>query len=92
MQQLFVKLFDPKPNGPETAWLLANLLQVKIPRSTLKKEIEEHPDYPSLLSISDGPNNYGIETQIQGDLFNGSEIFLFRVNVLLTYNITQWPS
>lgn len=61
MQQLFVKLFDPKPNGPETAWLLANLLQVKISRSTLKKEIEEHPDYPSLLSISDVLNNYGID-------------------------------
>jgi len=61
MQQLFVKLFEPKPNGPETAWMLANLLQVKISRSTLKREIEEHPDYPSLLSISDVLNNYGVD-------------------------------
>jgi len=81
MQQLFVRLFDPKPNGAERV----NLLQVKISHSTLKKEIEEHL---SLLSISDVLNNYGIDnvtarfnrykfiniptpfiTQIKGDLF-----------------------
>jgi uncharacterized membrane protein/protein-disulfide isomerase len=55
------KLFEPKTNGPEIAAMLATLLQVKISATTLGKEIEEHPDYPSLLSLSDVLNNYGIE-------------------------------
>jgi uncharacterized membrane protein len=54
-------LFEPLSNGSETAQLLAELLNVKISATTLVKEIEEHPNYPSLLSISDLLNNYGIE-------------------------------
>jgi len=48
-------------NGPEIAWLLTNLLHVQTSRSTLKKEIEDHTDYPSLLSISNILIKYGIE-------------------------------
>jgi len=55
------KLFEPKTNGPEAAILLTSLLDVNISSTTLTKEIEEHPDYPSLLSISDVLNTYGIE-------------------------------
>jgi len=62
MPNFLTKLLDPTPNGPESAMLLATLLDVKISATTLKKEIEEHPDYPSLLSISDVLNGYGIET------------------------------
>lgn len=54
-------LFVPKSNAPEAAKSLADLLQVKITKTTLAKEIEGHPDYPSLLSISDVLKNYGIE-------------------------------
>jgi len=52
---------EPKTNGSVTAKLLSDLLNVKISTSSLKKEIEEHPDYPSLLSISDILGGYGIE-------------------------------
>lgn len=52
---------EPKSNASEAAKLLTDALKVKITKSTLSKEIEEHPDYPSLLSISDVLNNYAVE-------------------------------
>jgi len=61
MFNLVERLFYPKSNGPETVKLLADILQVKITRTTLTHELETHPDYPSLLSISDVLNNHGIE-------------------------------
>lgn len=41
--------------------MLTTLLDVRLSRSTLKKEIEEHPDYPSLLSVGDVLASHGIE-------------------------------
>jgi uncharacterized membrane protein len=72
MKNYLVRLFEPKANGPETAALLADLLHVKISGTTLKKEIEQHPNYPSLLSVSDVLNNYGIENL--GVKFNPEKI------------------
>jgi uncharacterized membrane protein/protein-disulfide isomerase len=60
MYSIIQKLFEPKTNCSEAAKLLADLLDVKITGTTLKNSIEEHPDYPSLLSISDVLNNFGI--------------------------------
>jgi len=54
-------LFEPKTNGPEAATLITTLLNIKVSASTLEKEIEEHPDYPSLLSISDVLNSYKVD-------------------------------
>lgn len=61
MQHLLSRLLEPKTNGAEITHLLAGLLDVKIAESTIKKELEDHPDYPSLLSISDILSNYGVE-------------------------------
>jgi len=36
-------------------------LEVNITKTTLTQEIEQHPDYPSLFSISDVLTNFGIE-------------------------------
>jgi len=55
------KYYNQKDNGPEATKLLLDLLNVKISWSTLKKEIEEHPDFLSLASISDVLNGYGVE-------------------------------
>ena len=60
MHHLLVKLFEAKTNASQMAILLVELLNVKISKETLTKEIEEHPNYPSLLSISDVLNDYGI--------------------------------
>jgi uncharacterized membrane protein len=61
MQNLLTKLLEPKTNGPEITSLLAKLLNVKISDGTIKKELEQHPDYPSLLSISDVLTHFGVE-------------------------------
>lgn len=54
-------LFEPKSNAPETAKLLVDELNVKITATTLYKEIQEHPNYPSLASVSDVLSHYGID-------------------------------
>jgi uncharacterized membrane protein/protein-disulfide isomerase len=73
MPNFLTKLLEPTANGPEAAQLLVKLLNVKITVTTLKKGIEEHPDYPSLLSISDVLNDYRIENmgiKFNSDTFN----------------------
>jgi uncharacterized membrane protein len=56
-----INLLSPKTDIIETAWLFAASLTVKISYSTLKKEIEEHPFYPSLLSVSEVISSFGIK-------------------------------
>jgi uncharacterized membrane protein/thiol-disulfide isomerase/thioredoxin len=64
MRKIITKLLEPKHNAPEAAFLLAELLEAKISRSTLEKDIKSHPDYPAFLSISDVLNNHGIENLV----------------------------
>lgn len=56
-----LSLFESKTNGPKAAKILLDILNVKVTATTLIREIEEHPDYPSLLSISDVLNNHDVE-------------------------------
>jgi len=58
---LLTKILEPRTNAPEITWTFTNLLAVKLSASTIEKDLEVHPDYPSLLSISDVLNNYDIE-------------------------------
>ncbi len=58
---MFWKLTEPKPNGPLAAQLFLDILGVKLSATTLQNEVEDHPDYPSLLSISDVFSRYNIE-------------------------------
>lgn len=53
MLDLIKKIFRPGNSEPEITWLLLSALQVKVSRTTVTNLLEEHPDYPSLLSISD---------------------------------------
>lgn len=61
MYSFLENLVEPKPNGPEVAKLLLDILNIQVSMSTLQSEIMEHSEYPSLISISDILNNYGIE-------------------------------
>jgi len=54
-------LFEPENNLVAVVLSLVELLDAKITQTTLKKEITAHPDYPSLLSISDVLTRHGIE-------------------------------
>ena len=82
MQNLLSKLLEPKTNGPQIAEVLISLIGVKISNSTLIKEIEEHPNYPSLLSISDVLTNYGVDNI-------GIKFDIAKINSLPSPFITQ---
>lgn len=56
------KWFSKKDNYSTVAFLLLKELNVPVTMASLKKLLHEHPDYPSLLSISDVLNNYGVAT------------------------------
>lgn len=58
----FRRLFSRDSATVEATKFLVDALKVKITRTTLSTELEEHPNYPSLLSISDVLNKYGVET------------------------------
>jgi uncharacterized membrane protein len=60
MHYPFLRLFEPSSNASEVTACVVNLLNVKITQSTIKKEIEEHPDFPSLFAISDVLNKFAI--------------------------------
>lgn len=55
------KYLTPLENVEEVLIRFCKELKCKITSSSLQKDIKEHPDYPSLLAISDVLNNYGIE-------------------------------
>lgn len=55
------KYFYPMQNCEEALVKFCELLNVKVTSTSLKKDILEHPDYPSMLAISDVLNNYHIE-------------------------------
>ncbi|WGQ10177.1 vitamin K epoxide reductase family protein [Pedobacter gandavensis] len=55
-----MKLFQQE-NCIEVTSKLLSALNVKVTSSTLEKDITFHPDYPSLLSISDTLGKYGVD-------------------------------
>ncbi|TWF40653.1 protein-disulfide isomerase [Chitinophaga polysaccharea] len=61
MNSFLAKLFEPKNNGPEITRLLLAELNVPVTAGTINKELEEHPDFNSLLSISDVLHRFGVD-------------------------------
>lgn len=55
------KLFNPRHNTVVITERFLELLGVPYSKNQLEKDLEEHPDFPSLLSISDTLANYNIE-------------------------------
>ena len=53
-------LLSPVQNCEEVTLLLCKELDVPVTRTTLVHALLEHPDYPSLLSISDVLRSYGV--------------------------------
>lgn len=58
---LLENFFNPLENCESTTFHFFKSLGINITKSTVRKNIEEHPNYPSLLCISDVLNNYGVE-------------------------------
>lgn len=54
------QLISPKENCQEVVSLFLKELSVKVTDTTLENALISHPDYPSLLSISDVLSDYGV--------------------------------
>ncbi|MBS0030359.1 vitamin K epoxide reductase family protein [Chitinophaga sp. 22321] len=61
MNSFLKKLFEPKSNGPDITLLFLQALKVPVTAGTINKELEEHPNFNSLLSISDVLNRFGVD-------------------------------
>jgi uncharacterized membrane protein len=73
MNLFFKRLFEPRSNSPEITKLLLQELNVPVTATTIAKELEEHPNYNSLLSISDVLNRFGVENLAAR--FEGDKLF-----------------
>ena len=61
MKRHLSNLFEPENHLVAVVSSLVGLLDAKITQTTLEKEITNHPDYPSLLSMSDVLTHHEIE-------------------------------
>jgi len=61
MNSFLKKLFEPKSNGPDITLLFLEALKVPVTAGTINKELEEHPNFNSLLSISDVLTRFGVD-------------------------------
>lgn len=61
VNQLLKKLFSPLHDSTVAIIHLCKILKVPATRTYIQQLLEDHPDYPSLLSISDVLKNYGVE-------------------------------
>jgi uncharacterized membrane protein len=57
------QLLYPLQHCEEAVKQLLKKLRLKITDTTLRKDLQEHPDYPSLASIMDVFRNYGIRNE-----------------------------
>jgi uncharacterized membrane protein len=58
---IFKSIISPTQNCDEIAVRFCKLLDIRVTETTVKKEITQHPNYPSLLSISDALRSYKVE-------------------------------
>lgn len=58
---IIARFLSPVQNCEEIGSLICRSLKVSITDTTLNEQLQEHPDYPSLLSISDVLKQYGVD-------------------------------
>lgn len=56
-------IFNPLENCEYTFYKVSKLYKMNLSREALKEEVLEHPDYPSLLTISDAAQSLGLQNQ-----------------------------
>ena len=59
--QRLQQLFAPLQNCEATALYLCKILNVPVTKTSIQVQLEEHPDYPSLLAVSDILMGYGVD-------------------------------
>ncbi|NII83142.1 vitamin K epoxide reductase family protein [Pedobacter sp. SG908] len=60
MLKLLKNYFQPEENTLTVAYSLLKTLKVNVTQTSLKDRLEQHPQYPSLLCISDALNYYKV--------------------------------
>lgn len=55
------RLFTPLQHCEDAALRICQILNLRVTQSSIRKDLLEHPDYPSLASIMDVFKNYGVE-------------------------------
>lgn len=56
------RLLYPTSNVNHVAWYYARLLGLKVTRGSLRETLEGHPDYPSMLALSDAFGSFRVGT------------------------------
>lgn len=56
------QILNPLPHCEDATLKLCKQLGVQMSKTSLQKELTEHPDYPSMLSIHDVLNQFGMES------------------------------
>lgn len=59
--KILTDLFSPMSPVVQITWRIVEKYKLPVTRTSLQKDLTEHPDYPSLLSISDVLTSYRIE-------------------------------
>jgi len=62
MKLLIRNLFTSDDTVEDATYRFLSLLNIRVNRSTLSDRLREHPDYPSLLSVKDVIDSFGLET------------------------------
>jgi hypothetical protein len=55
------KLFNSIPNCGRAVYTLCKALKTPVVQTTAEQQLSEHPDFPSLLAVSDVLKNFGVE-------------------------------
>lgn len=56
------QLFFYEPNCERVVWQTVKHFKLSVSHESVRSNIEDHPDYPSLLTVSDVLTGYGIKT------------------------------
>lgn len=89
---MFKELFCHRENCVEIAGLLLSRLEVNVTEGTLSDDLQSHPFYPSLLSISDVFSSYGVANiSFKGSIEKVEEIhspFIAQIKLdSIAYNV-----
>ncbi|MBP1617171.1 MAG: thioredoxin protein [Bacteroidetes bacterium] len=81
---IFKSIVSPMQNCDEISVRFCQKLEVMVTETSLKKEVTDHPDYPSLLSVSDALRSFKVQNmalKTTSDNFSSFPVpFMVQIN------------